>query len=99
MRISNEFYYRVRSSDKLEELYKFFNTNADNIIRNNPNIPIYAGEWIKIRQNDYLSYRVKPMDTIEMVANKYNVSVSSIIEKNDLKSSKLYIGQELKIYK
>lgn len=43
------------------------------------------------------SYRVKSGDSLEKIARKFQVSVESLKENNDLKSDKIVIGQELVI--
>ena len=40
-------------------------------------------------------YIVKPLDTLEAIANKYNMSKDELIKKNDLVSDKVFIGQIL----
>ena len=99
MDISREFYYRIKSNEKLEGLCEEFNTSLENIVRNNRNIPLYAGEWIKVKVNDYITYRVKPMDTLESVSCQFGVTKEEIYRYNEIYQGKLYIGQILKIYK
>jgi LysM repeat protein len=43
------------------------------------------------------TYRVKSGDSLEKIARKFQVSVESLKENNDLKSDKIVIGQELVI--
>ena len=99
MKISREFYYRIRPIDNIHDLEIRFNTDKNNITRNNPNIPLYTGEWVKIKVNDYITHYVKPMETLMDIAKHYNVDIQSIRENNNLSIDKLYIGQMLKIYK
>ena len=91
----DEFYYRTKESD--EEIFNKFNTSQENVLRNKAKLKIYAGEWIKIKVNDDFIHHVKPIETIEQVANHYNITVEQIIKDNDLTSEKLFIGQPLKI--
>lgn len=91
------FYYRVQVGDKFESLIQKFNTCKDNILRNNPDIPLYAGEWIFIKQNEFIMHCVKPMETLEFIAKKYKTTIEKIKIDNELKSDKLFIGQHIKI--
>lgn len=93
----DEFYYRI--TDTNENIYKKFNTSKEGVLRNNYNIPFYAGEWVKIKTNDYLTHIVKPCETLDKVACLYEIDKKDIIFKNALKTEKLFIGQILKIYK
>lgn len=97
--ILKNFKYRVLPTDTESLIIKDFNTSKENIIRNNPNIPIYAGEWIEIKVNDFISHVVKPMETIETISKSYNVEKQDLIDFNSLTSEKLYIGQLIKIKK
>ena len=92
------FKYRVEQNDEINTLCKRFNTSKENIIRNNKEIPLYAGEWIEVIRNDYITHIVKPTETLEDLATTYNVSAESIKAKNGLDNEKLYIGQLIKIY-
>lgn len=96
--LSKEFYYRVNEGDSLQDICLKFNTSVDNILRNNLEIPLYAGEWIKITQNEYVVHIVKPTETIDKIANEYNVNVKDLLVFNNLENEKLFIGQQLKIF-
>lgn len=93
-----EFYYRICGESE-QELYDKFNTCKESVLRNNPNIPLYEGEWVKIKVNNYITHIVKPMQTLTKVADIYNVTEQDIINNNNLTDNKLFIGQHLKIYK
>ncbi|MCK9410150.1 MAG: LysM peptidoglycan-binding domain-containing protein, partial [Bacteroidetes bacterium] len=43
------------------------------------------------------TYVVKRGDTLETIAERYNVSIAALKRWNDLKSSRIVIGQKLKI--
>ena len=71
----------------------------------NPNL-IYVGQKLIIRtteNNDNFNnqveyYRVKENDTLSQIANKYNVTVESIAQENNISNPNLiYIGQILRI--
>lgn len=99
IRMCKDFYYRVQVGDTEKNLITKFNTSRQSIIRNNPSLELYAGEWVRIKINDYITHIVRPMDTIKKIASLYNIGVDKLITDNDLKHDKLYIGQTLKIYK
>ncbi len=99
MKMAKEFYYRVKPKDTMRDLEIRFNTNKDNIIRNNPKLSLYPGECVKIKVNDYIMHYVKPMQTLSEIASHYDVDIQSIRENNNLSIDRLYIGQTLKIYK
>ena len=93
----SKFKYRVKDGDTLSEICSRFNTSKENIFRNNNNIDLFVGEWIEITVNEFLTHIVKPTQTLSQIAQMYNVDVSDIIEFNNLKTDKTYIGQILKI--
>lgn len=92
------FYYRVQPDDNFKILIERFNTSKENIIRNNSQIDLYAGEYVYIKENEYRTHIVKPMQTLEKIAEIYNITQEKIIEDNALQTNKLYIGQQLKIF-
>lgn len=91
-----EFYYRIE--DNNINFFAIFNTCKENILRNNDGIKLYKGEWVKIKINNYQTHIVKPTETLEIIAEIYNVDKDKIIKDNELKSNKLFIGQNLKIF-
>lgn len=93
----DEFFYRI--SDLNLNIFDEFNTCNENVIRNNKNLKIYNGEWVKIKVNDFVVHHVKPMQTLSDIAKEHLMDVNKIIQDNNLKSNKLFIGQMLKIYK
>ena len=93
IKMCNTFYYRVED----EALLKQFNTSSENILRNN-NLNFYRGEMVRITLNDYKIHTVLPMETIKSICEKYGITEELLKIKNDLKSDKLFIGQQLKIY-
>ena len=94
-----KFKYRVQKCDDLKSICNKLNTSKENILRNNYNIPLYAGEWVEVITNDYFSHVVKPAQTLEEIAKLYQTDVDSLIKQNNLATNKLYIGQTLKIYR
>ena len=99
MEMKKEFYYRVQLGDNLAKICQKFNTSKQNILRNNNEIDFYAGELIKITQNDFEIHHVAPTETLEKIASAHGVSVQSLKDFNNLQTNKLFIGQTLKIKK
>lgn len=54
-------------------------------------------EYIIETKTNYQKHVVKPLESIQNIANKYNTSVNEIISKNQLKTERLFIGQILNI--
>lgn len=94
-----KFKYRVQPGEDLKSICNKLNTSKENVLRNNYNIPLYAGEWVEVTTNDYFIHVVKPAQTLEEIANMYEIDIDSLIKLNKLETNKLYIGQTLKIYR
>ena len=99
LRLSKRFYYRILEGDTLQSLCREFNTSKNKILRNNPNIDLYAGEIVLIEVNDYISHFVRPAETLKDIANRYDIDIIKLKYDNNLKQDKLFIGQEIKIFK
>lgn len=95
--LCDTFYYRI-SNEKFD-VYTKFNSSKDNVFRNNQLIDFYAGEWVKITQNDYILHVVKPAETLHKIAEQYNTTDAKIRASNNLLTDRLFIGQTIKIYK
>ena len=88
---------RVQRGDTMQSIAQTYNTNVCNILRNNPNIDLYEGEMVKIVRNNKNTHIVKPMETLELIANQYDITVDKLVKINNLKSNRLFIGQMLQI--
>lgn len=95
---SKRFYYRVKPNETMQEIMKKFNTCKSNILRNNSDLELYAGEWVIICENEFKIHCVKPIETIDSIAKLYNMEKEKIIKDNNLLTTKLFIGQQLKIF-
>ena len=93
----DRFYYRVKNGDALDKIAQKYGVNVADITRNNTEIPIYAGEIVRIDTSKSVLHIVKPAETIEQIAKHYNMSEEDLKSINSLTSTRLYIGQELKI--
>ncbi|NLP57205.1 lytic transglycosylase domain-containing protein [Lutibacter sp. B1] len=72
-----------------KEIYAF--AEAEDAKREKP-LPQY------VEMNDRILYRVRSGDYLGKIANKYGVSVNNIKRWNNLRSTRLRIGQRLTIY-
>ena len=95
---SKRFYYRIEDEDK-KTFYLKFNTNKENVLRNDKNAKFHKGEWVRVKINDYISHIVKPAENLDKISTLYNISPEKIINDNDLKNNPIFIGKILKIYK
>ena len=92
-----KFVYRIEQKDTFTTICERFKTSKENILRNNPEIDLYAGELVEITVNDFLTHIVKPTETLSEIANIYGLMEDTIKQQNHLCSEKLFIGQILKI--
>ena len=99
IKMAPSFWLRVKENDDINSICQKYNSNKQNILRNNPELEMYSGEFIKVNVNDYISHFVKPAETLEYIARIYNKNKEKILQENNLNSEKLFIGQCIKIYK
>ncbi len=93
--------YTVKENENLYSIAKKFNTTVANLIyiNNLKNNLLSIGQKIKVPQtsNNFITYIVKPKDTIYQIASNYNITPKQLLDFNQLSSPSLTIGQELKI--
>lgn len=93
--------YTVKSGDTLYSIAKKYNTtvNAITTLNNLSSNSLSIGQTLKIptstQNTAEPTYIVKSGDTLYSIARKYNTTVSELINRNNLKTSNLKIGQEL----
>ena len=105
--------YKVQKGDTLWEIAQKHNTTVSHLVQinniKNPNM-IYVGEILTISCNhnansnnnnqNIINYKVQRGDTLSEIALKYNTTISSIVNLNNIQNPNLiYIGQVLKIMK
>ena len=93
--------YTVKKGDTLYSIARKYNTtvNAITTLNNLTSNSLSIGQTLKIpvsTQNTIeKTYTVKSGDTLYSIAKKYNTTVSELINRNNLKTSNLSVGQEL----
>lgn len=93
--------YTIKSGDTLYSIAKKYNTtvNAITTLNNLTSNTLSIGQTLKIpvstQNTNEKTYTVKSGDTLYSIARKYNTTVSELINRNNLKTSNLSIGQEL----
>ena len=93
--------YTVKSGDTLYSIAKKYNTtvNAITTLNNLTSNTLSIGQTLKIPTSTQnvteQTYTVKSGDTLYSISRKYNTTVSELINRNNLKTSNLSIGQEL----
>ena len=93
----NNILVQVHKGDTMQSIAQTYNTNICNILRNNQSIDLYEGEVIKIIRNHKKTHIVKPMETLNSIANRYNTTSDKLVKINNLQSTRLFIGQMLQI--
>lgn len=104
---SGLFTYTVKKGDTLYNIAKRYNTTADEIIKLShlTSTNLYIGQELTIPETNettttlpsFINYTVKKGDTLYNIARTYNISVDDLIKDNNLNTSILSIGQNLKI--
>lgn len=102
--------YVVQSGDSLYSIARKFNTTVAKLqeLNNLTSNLLQIGQVLIVSEaitstptppttQDYIIYTVKSGDSLWKIANEYNVTVSEIIELNNLGTTLLQIGQQLKI--
>lgn len=92
-------FYRVGKDDNLTTIMAKFEVGANSIIRNNPSIGFYEGEVVKILKQRDLIHIVRPMETLEGIAQTHGIASETLIDINNLKSNRVFIGQKLVVAK
>ena len=99
--------YTVKAGDSLWGIAKKYGTTVDYLkaINNLSSNLLSIGQKLKVPDstsndnNNDNTYIVKSGDTLYSIANKYNTTVSNLMNINNLKTNLLSIGQELKLKK
>lgn len=97
--------YTVKKNDNLYDIAREYNTTVEEImtINNLPNHNLSIGQQLIIplkeptSTNTYFNYTVQAGDSLYTIANKFNTTVEQIEKENNLSSTLLTVGQQLKI--
>jgi lysozyme len=99
--------YTIKSGDSLSLIADKFDVTLDSIMKLNPSIKnaslIYPGEKIVIKKGapapKPIHYTVQSGDNVTYIADKFGVSVQSIVNLNNLKNGGNFIqvGQKLRV--
>lgn len=91
--------YVVKSGDSLYKIAKMYNVSVDDLLQANglTSALIYPNQVLIIPVNSngsiyFVEYVVKDNDTLESIANKYNIKVNDLTNYNNLE--KLYLVDE-----
>ena len=91
--------YKVKSGDTISGIAKKFGlSNISTLIsiNNITNVrQLAAGKKLKIPSVDGIIYKVKKGDTLDSLVKTYNVSLTNLLDVNELSTETLTVGQEL----
>ncbi|MDD3340647.1 MAG: LysM peptidoglycan-binding domain-containing protein [Bacilli bacterium] len=96
--------YTVKSGDSLWSIAKMFNTTVDTLktLNNLPSNALQVGQVLRVsvipsapEESDI--YVVKAGDTLWQIASKYNTTANELLRLNNLTTSSLSIGQQIKV--
>lgn len=96
-------YHVVRRGQTLSEIASRYGRSVRGLQRINGlrSATIYVGQKLKVQADSYapatILHKVRPGENLTLIAKKYAAHVSSIKNKNDLRSSKILVGQKLLI--
>ena len=101
----SSFNYSVKSGDSLYSIARKFNTTVSDIVKLNnlTSNNLSINQILKIpssntnNSTNETTYIVKKGDSLYSIARKFNTTVDSIKNKNNLKTNTLSIGQVLRI--
>lgn len=106
---NNMFMYTVRAGDSLYSIARKYNTTVNDIINLNylKSNNLSVGQVLRIPETyfkpeemsvpNYISYTVKPGDSLYSIASSNGLSVDTIINDNVLSSNNLSVGQVLRL--
>lgn len=79
--------YNVKNNESLLDiLARGFKTEA---------LSVSSGDEIILTKPKSIRYVVSPLETLQDIAFKFGVTTSDLIQNNDLKTEKLFVGQIL----
>lgn len=98
---SNYVEYSVQPGDSLSNIAELFGSKTEAIKNMNKlenGNSIKAGQTIKVPMNsDSMKYTVKKGDSLSKIASRFNISLESLVNSNNLKSHVLMTDQKINI--
>ncbi len=58
---------------------------------------LQEGDKVILLNDQQKNYVVKPLDTLSQIARKFQLSEQELMQKNELKTNRLFIGQRLQV--
>lgn len=90
-----KFFYRVQEGDTISSIAQEFNAPIGRLIHiNNLTKDVLPGDVILVEQVNNV-YLVKPLDTLEGLAKRFNLSPQELLDKNYLEY--IYCGLLIEI--
>ena len=86
--------YKVSEGETIASISEKFQTIPALIERDNGQDCVYAGARIIVRQ-DVVMHVVHPFERLDTIAQRYGVSMQSVLAENKLVSPAVYAGQLL----
>ena len=85
-----------KQNETLKDIALKFNTTEE-LLKNYNDLKndVDFGDVILINEKNKALYIVKPLDNLDSISKKFMVSTQEIIRKNNLATTKLFIGQKL----
>ena len=91
---SNEIMHRIENGQTFEDISKIYNIPIDALKANNKE-EIYDGQCVILCGFGKKYHIVKPAETLETIAQKYNTTKQSLKQKNS--AQQIFVGQLLEI--
>jgi len=86
--------HQVTTGQTLKDIARQYNTNLE-VLKQNPTKELYTGQCIALTNLDKKYHVVKPAETIQSIAQKYETTPEKILEKNN--AQQIFIGQLLEV--
>lgn len=93
--LNNFLFKELLIVEEPSTMQNFINNNFQNFVLVCENKSFAVGDYVIFKRNCQKFHIVKPNETINLIAQKYNISEQEIINKNS--TTKIFIGQQLKI--
>ena len=94
---NKNFIYKVKQNETLLDVSNKFKVLESELMNDNclTNKTLLKGDLLYISSQNALIYVVKPLENLNIIARKLNVTKQQLVEKNHLKTENVFIGQKL----